>query len=448
MKLIETKTLTSAQSSIVFSSIPQNFMDLMVLVSDRSSRPAGAINDGVEMKLNGVSQTGKRLYGSGSGAVSDNGTSIINPALATTANVFSNIQFYIPNYANTTITKSWSADGVMENNATLSYQTLVAGLYSSTSAVTSITFVQDQGPNTEAGTTISLYGIGGAGDGGPKATGGMITRSGDYWVHTFTASGTFTPTANISNVEYLVVAGGGSGGGYGAGGGGAGGYRCSVTGENSGGGASAEAKLSLTSGTAYTVTVGAGGAGGANIRNNGVNSSFGAITSVGGGFGDNQDSGTTPASGGSGGGAAPTSAPGQTGGAGTANQGYAGGNSAAVDTSGAGGGGAGAVGQNAGLSYGPGGDGGTGVASSITGTSIFRAGGGGGFALSNTNDPGTGGAGGGGNGNILQFGVGTNLQSATAGAANTGGGGGGGSAGGGTDTAPGGSGIVIVRYAV
>jgi hypothetical protein len=36
--------------------------------------------------------------------------------------------------------------------------------------------------------------------------------------------------------DFLVIAGGASGGAWTGGGGGAGGYRCSVTGENSGGG--------------------------------------------------------------------------------------------------------------------------------------------------------------------------------------------------------------------
>ena len=43
------------------------------------------------------------------------------------------------------------------------------------------------------------------------ATGGTITTSGDYTIHTFTSSGIFTPIrGNI--VDYLVVGGGGAGG--------------------------------------------------------------------------------------------------------------------------------------------------------------------------------------------------------------------------------------------
>jgi hypothetical protein len=65
-----------------------------------------------------------------------------------------------------------------------------------------------------------------------SATGGTITESGDYKIHTFTGPGTFTVcsvgnAAGSSSVDYLVVAGGG-GGGFGRGGaGGAGGARAS-----------------------------------------------------------------------------------------------------------------------------------------------------------------------------------------------------------------------------
>ena len=42
------------------------------------------------------------------------------------------------------------------------------------------------------------------------ATGGTITYVGDYTIHTFTDSGTFTP-ASTGTVDWLVVAGGGGG---------------------------------------------------------------------------------------------------------------------------------------------------------------------------------------------------------------------------------------------
>ena len=88
------------------------------------------------------------------------------------------------------------------------------------------------------------------------ATGGTITYSGGYTIHTFTSSGTFSPTG-AGNVEVLVVGGGGgSGVSYGAGGG--------------GGGLTYNSSYAVTAG-AVTVTVGTGGS----SSTNGSNSVFG-----------------------------------------------------------------------------------------------------------------------------------------------------------------------------
>ena len=86
-------------------------------------------------------------------------------------------------------------------------------------------------------------------------TGGTITTSGSYRIHSFTSGGTFVvPTGTtLTNVEYLVVAGGGGGGGsqqgHQGGGGGAGGLRTSVVGATSGRGSSAEARQTITAGS-------------------------------------------------------------------------------------------------------------------------------------------------------------------------------------------------------
>jgi hypothetical protein len=249
----------------------------------------------------------------------------------------------------------------------------------------------------------------------------METYDGTNWVKIST-------TAYPYSVEYLVIAGGGAGAsvaGATDGGGGAGGYRCSVSGESSGGGNSAESPILVASGTAYTVTVGAGAAVNAD---NGGNSIFSTITSIGGGLGSSFV--TSAKSGGSGGGGGNGA---NTGGAGTSGQGYAGGSTSGSGR-GSGGGGAGQVGANSTGNNGA--NGGNGVSSSITGSAVTRAGGGGGGSAT-TGTGGTGGAGGGGNGES------NNADDATAGTVNTGGGGGGSFEFGGR---AGGSGIVIVRY--
>ena len=290
---------------------------------------------------------------------------------------------------------------------------------------------------------------------GSPATGGTRSNpSGATYIHTYTSSGTLVTTNALANVEVLVVGGGGAGGGnYRAGGGGAGGFRTSVVGATSGGGASAETRLSLSASTTYTVTVGAGGAGVNNDQGgNGGDSVISGsgittITSVGGGGGgqgyvtDTSESNGTD--GGCGGGAGSRDGEG-TGGNGTANQGYGGGDSAGANEGatgtqcGGGGGGAGAAGNEGGGDA-TDGDGGVGVQSSISGSATYYAGGGGGGNYSGGNEA-VGGNGGGADGGEQTYNA-----SALAGTANTGGGGGG-TGYNGNPGGAGGSGIVIIKY--
>jgi hypothetical protein len=296
------------------------------------------------------------------------------------------------------------------------------------------------------------------------ATGGTITTSGDYKIHTFTGDGCFVVScggnpAGSDSVDYLVVAGGGGGGGNdgsdgGAGGGGAGGYR-----ESSGTASGCYTVSPLgacvaalpVSASTYPITVGGGGSGGASCGPNpgrvgatGSNSIFSTITSTGGGGGGAKS--VAAGAGGSGGGFSNDGGAG-CGGAGNTPpvsppQGNTGGSvpSGGGNYYAAGGGGATAVGQAGNGQIGAGGAGGT---NSINTTPTGRAGGGGGSGPNTGTAPSS--VDGGGAGRAGQ-------ASGNAGTANTGGGGGaaGGCAGGPTPNSfPGGSGgkgIVIIRY--
>lgn len=429
--LLEKITVGAAgASSVTFSGIPQTgYTDLVVKASARSTSTLA----GIILSFNGstANRTVRGLFGTGSSAVSYSGTDTlggIQNSSTFTASTFANSELYIPNYTSANF-KSSSLDGVQENNATAANAFLVANLWSDTSAITSITLTSESASFAQY-STFYLYGVAKLGTTPaivPYATGGdTIMTDGTYWYHTFISSGTFTPAKRIS-CDYLVVAGGGAGAGRGSrggGGGGAGGLRSTVT--ATGGGGSLESALSLAANTGYTVTVGAGGAGNPSTITSGSNSVFSTITSTGGGAGSYSDGGFTGGSGGGGDGT------GTSGGLGTANQGYAGGNGGG-GYAGGGGGGAGAIGSNGSST----GGGGNGVAVAITGSSVTYAGGGGGGG---TGGGGTGGSGGGG--------AGSSSTNGTAGTANTGGGGGG--SGSSTDflNSNGGSGIVIVRYAV
>jgi hypothetical protein len=128
------------------------------------------VADGYLIKPNNTTPTARVLTGDGSTAYSDTSYSGIFPAGSATANTFSNSVAYFPNYANTTTNKSFSVDDVSENNATASYQTISANLYSSTSAITSLKIESINSANIVAGSTVSLYGI-------LKGSDGIVTTS-------------------------------------------------------------------------------------------------------------------------------------------------------------------------------------------------------------------------------------------------------------------------------
>jgi hypothetical protein len=287
------------------------------------------------------------------------------------------------------------------------------------------------------------------------ATGGTITTSGDFKIHSFTGDGCFVVTQSGSGskgniVDYLVIAGGGSGGNYYGGGGGAGGYRESkdttINSPHTASPLAATSGLTITT-TTYPVTVGAGAtpatACTVTVGNAGSNSIFSTITSAGGAGGGRASSGGLPGGSGSGAGYGLTGGTGNTPPVSPPQGNNGGGGNSAPSYNAGGGGGAGAVGATAVSPTGNAGNGGVGLASSITGSPVTRAGGGGG-GYGEDGAPfvgGTGGTGGGGNGASAPVGTGS------AGSSNTGGGGGG-SRGYNTpyNGGAGGKGIVIIRY--
>jgi hypothetical protein len=162
-KLIQTVTVGSGgAASIDFTSIPQTFTDLVIQISSRSNR-AAATSDNLEIEFNGVSASlsFRYLSGNGSTATSANGAYgfVGDTTSATaTATVFSSHSVYIPNYAGST-NKPHSADSVTENNATEAVQGLVAGLWSNTAAITSLSLFPRIGSLLLEHSSASLYGI-------------------------------------------------------------------------------------------------------------------------------------------------------------------------------------------------------------------------------------------------------------------------------------------------
>ncbi len=350
----------------------------------------------------------------------------------------SSIQLAATDDESNTITYSVTS-GSLPTGLSLSSAGLISGTSTATHGTYTFTVSASDGINTAVTRSFSII------IPVPTITGGTITLSGNYRIHTFTSSGTFATTAPALNVDYLVVAGGGGGGGAGqspgGGGGGAGGLlsgNLTINPEN----------YSIVVGSGGGLGTGDAGAGPVVIASNGNNSSAFSLVSIGGGRGGAYSSYASNNGGSGGGGLYGSDA-----GSGTAGQGNSGGVGGQHNSQNAsGGGGAGAVGGAAGnLHDTQAGVGGAGVQSSISGTALFYAGGGGGgqgyngdVANPNGYVPGGSGVGGQGGRNISGS---LNALPATASTGSGGGGGGGGFPG--NPIASGSSGadgIVIVRY--
>lgn len=452
--LLETVTLSQSVASFAFDNIPQTgFSDLRVLVQTRTNTISGNW-DNVYMTFNGSSSgySQKILYGNGASGLSDSGaTQYIRTIYSNTSSqgttYFSFNEIYIPNYASSKY-KTASINSAVEQNGTNAHLSLAAATWDNTSAITSIEFAPSS-YTFAAGSTFSLYGIASTSKTpatSPRALGGnIVARDSSYWYHAFTNSGYFIPLENLT-VDSLVIAGGG-GGAYDVGGGGG------------AGGVLYASSLSCSNAVNYSVTIGAGGNFPAISGTNSVLSGSGITTqtAIGGGGaatgGGSSGAYTTASSGGSGGGGSHRYS---NGGSATSGQGNTGGSASPSSANGAGGGGgAGAVGGSAGSAGGGSvnaGAGGAGVntysawaTATTTGVSGYYGGGGGGGAqFASGGAAGAGGGGAGGYGNAASTCAGGD------GVANTGGGGGGqgGNAPGGYNPGRGGSGLVILRYAI
>jgi hypothetical protein len=153
-------------ANIEFTSIPGTYTDLIVKLSGRTNR-AGDTNADIGITFNGNTSNYslKDLYGNGSAAGSRSNpvaTSSIADIFATaadsTSNTFSNFEMYIPNYLSST-NKSVSIDTTNETNATGNWSLLVAGLWSNTSAITSIKLTPLNSDSFVQYSTATLYGI-------------------------------------------------------------------------------------------------------------------------------------------------------------------------------------------------------------------------------------------------------------------------------------------------
>ena len=163
-ELIASNVLGSDTATVTFSSIPATFDDLCFVYS---SRVASSGNSFItKMWVNGATSdtnhSCRELYGEGSGTPGSRSLAYLSvgwsQGTSATANTFANAQIYIPNYAGSS-NKTFSSESVTENNGTYAAATAVAGLWSDTSAISSLTMFPTASASWASGSSFYLYGI-------------------------------------------------------------------------------------------------------------------------------------------------------------------------------------------------------------------------------------------------------------------------------------------------
>jgi hypothetical protein len=159
-------TLSGGASTIVFSSIPQNYTDLRLVISARGT--SGNVGD-VTIRFNNDS-TSSRYANIGLFATSP--SAITGQAYGDTSRIFvgyivgsadgidayATNDVYIPNYTST-VAKGVSANNGAPNNTNSSQRSGInAGSYNQGTAITQITILQTLTAFTSA-SSASLYGI-------------------------------------------------------------------------------------------------------------------------------------------------------------------------------------------------------------------------------------------------------------------------------------------------
>jgi hypothetical protein len=160
-KLASVAVGSGGASTISFSNIPQNYKDLCLKISARTTN--AYFRDSVDIKFNGAltsAGTSKDILAQGTSVVSQSLSNLyvqIEGNSGTTANIFGNAEIYIPNYTSSN-NKSLSIDAVTENNAAADNSlNLSPGLWSNSAAINAISL--DGGGDFMQYSTATLYGI-------------------------------------------------------------------------------------------------------------------------------------------------------------------------------------------------------------------------------------------------------------------------------------------------
>lgn len=159
-KIASSTVGSGGTSTIIFSSIPQTYTDLILKISTKTSF------DWLLCEFNNSGGTAySQQYLKGDGTSVTGGTQNSKPAAYATitgqnvtSNAFGNAELYISDYAGSN-KKSISGDGVSEANQQAAYGYLTASMWDNTSAINQIKLTKSGGDNFDEHSTFYLYGI-------------------------------------------------------------------------------------------------------------------------------------------------------------------------------------------------------------------------------------------------------------------------------------------------
>jgi hypothetical protein len=162
---IQTVTVgVAGAATIDFTSIPQSFTDLKIVLSARSTTTGTDGNPWTDINCTfnslNTNFSFRVIYGTGTTTASGSATGGWfgwGNDTNSTASVFNNNEIYIPNYTSANH-KSFSVDTTIENNGSASILGLSTNLWANTAAITAVSLAYVSGSFAQY-STATLYGI-------------------------------------------------------------------------------------------------------------------------------------------------------------------------------------------------------------------------------------------------------------------------------------------------
>lgn len=161
IKLASATVGAGGASSIEFTSIPQNYDDIEVVMSARSDQ--AGYRDYVNININGATTniSGKRILGYDASSFISTGTTLEIGVLnggSSTANTFSDFNLYIANYKEAQYKTIHANSICFTNGSSNNGCGLYTSVYSSNTAISSL-LLKSEANTLQEGSTATLYGI-------------------------------------------------------------------------------------------------------------------------------------------------------------------------------------------------------------------------------------------------------------------------------------------------